>query len=174
MRRHLRCPLSGEKSILYVSTYKVRTKYVTTIISASTPVHLKSLKLLIPPLPSPDLLSQKVKSWKCVCLLVHFIDARIMGRLSKRASITKNASSSKKAKEDAVDTVHYLEGVDEDDENEEGIDDEGSGELEEAIEQLVINSNRNLRKKNNEKKEKRGENVWSEKNYRNERYSGYI
>ena len=97
-----------------------------------------------------------------------------MGRLSKRASITKNASSSKKEKEDAVDTVHYLEGVDEDDENEEGIDDEGSGELEEAIEQLVINSNRNLRKKNNEKKEKRGENVWSEKNYRNERYSGYI
>ena len=97
-----------------------------------------------------------------------------MGRLSKRASIAKNARSSKKAKEDAVDTVHYLEGVDEDDENEEGIDDEGSGEFEEAIEQLVINSNRNLRKKNNEKKVKRGENVWSEKNYRNERYSGYI
>ena len=73
-------------------------------------------------------------------LLVHLIDARITGRLSKRASIAINARSSKKVKGDAVDTVHYLAGVDEDDENEEGIDDEESGELEEAIEQRVNNS----------------------------------
>ena len=96
-------------------------------VSVSTPVHLKStksvhlLKLLIPSLPSRDLLSQKLNSWKCVRLLVHLIDARIMGRLSKRASSAKNARSSKKVKEDAVDTVHYLDGVDEDDENEEGV-----------------------------------------------------
>ena len=51
--------------------------------------------------------------------------------------IIKNAPSSKKAKEDAEDKVHYLDGVDEDDENEEGV---GSAELEEAIEQLVNNS----------------------------------
>ena len=74
-------------------------------------------------------------------LLVHLIDARITGRLSKRASIAINARSLKKVKENAVDTVHYLAGVDEDDENEEGIDDEESGELEEAIEQRVNNSN---------------------------------
>ena len=74
-------------------------------------------------------------------LLVHLIDARITGRLSKRASIAINARSSKKVKEDAVDTVHYLAGVDEVDENEEGIDDEESGELKEAIEERVNNSN---------------------------------
>ena len=50
----------------------------------------------------------------------------------------KNARSSKKAKEDAEDTVHYLVGVDE---NEEGIEDEESDELEEVIDQLVKNSN---------------------------------
>ena len=65
-------------------------------------------------------------------------DDRIMGRLSNRASITKNARSSKKAQEDAEDKVHYLDGVDEDDENEEGV---GRAELEEAIEQLGNNSN---------------------------------
>ena len=53
----------------------------------------------------------------------------------------KKTRSSKKAKEDAEDKVHYLNGVDEDDENEEGVDDEGSAELEEAIEQLLNNSN---------------------------------
>ena len=64
-----------------------------------------------------------------------------MGRLSKQASIAENPRSSKKAKEDAEDKVHYLDGVYEDDENEEGVDDEESGEVEEAIEQLVNNSN---------------------------------
>ena len=72
---------------------------------------------------------------------MHLIDARIIGRLSKRAPIAKVPRSSKKAKEDAEDAVHYLDGVDEDDENEEGIDDEESGELEEAIDELVNNSN---------------------------------
>ena len=96
-------------------------------VSVSTPVHLKStksvhlLKLLIPSLPSRDLLPQKLNSWKCVRLLVPLIDARIMGRLSKRASTAKNARFSKKVKEDAVDKVHYLDGVDEDDESEEGV-----------------------------------------------------
>ena len=52
-----------------------------------------------------------------------------MGRTSNRASIAKKARSSKKAKEN----VHYLDGVDEDDENEEGINDEECGELEEAM-----------------------------------------
>ena len=50
----------------------------------------------------------------------------------------KNARFSKKAKEDAEDKFNYL---DEDDDNEEGIDDKESGELEEAIEQLINNSN---------------------------------
>ena len=50
--------------------------------SVSTPVHLKStksmhlLKLLIPLLPSRDLLSEKLNSWKGVCLLVQLIDDR--------------------------------------------------------------------------------------------------
>ena len=68
--RHLRCPLRNEISILYVSTS----------ISVSTPVLLKStksvqlLKLLIPPLHSRDLLSQKVNS-----SLTHLNDAWILG-----------------------------------------------------------------------------------------------
>ena len=73
-------------------------------------------------------------------MLVQLIDARIMGRLSKQASIAKNARSSEKA-EDAEDTDHYLDRVDEDDENEEGFDEEEGGEFEEAIEQLANNSN---------------------------------
>ena len=115
--------------------------------SVSTHVHLKAtklvhlLKLLIPSLPSRDLLSQKLNSWKGARSPVHLIDARIMGRLSKRASIAKNARSSKKAKEDAEDTIYYRDGVDDDDGNEEGNDDEESGELEEAIEKLFNNSN---------------------------------
>ena len=51
-----------------------------------------------------------------------------MGRLSKRASIAKYARSSKKAKEDAEDKVRYLDGVDEDDKNEEGVHDKESSE----------------------------------------------
>ena len=50
-------------------------------------------------------------------------------RCSNYGTIIEASVSSKKAKEDAEDTVHYLDGVDEDDENEE------------AIEQLVNNSN---------------------------------
>ena len=67
--------------------------------------------------------------------------ASAVGRLSKRASIAKNARSSKTAKEDAEDKVHYLHGVDEDDENEEGVYDEESAELEEAIELVLDSSN---------------------------------
>ena len=50
-----------------------------------TPVHLKStksvqlLKLLIPSLPSRNLLSQKLNSWNDVCLLVQLTDARNVG-----------------------------------------------------------------------------------------------
>ena len=50
----------------------------------------------------------------------------------------KNARSSKEAKKDVEGKFHYL---DEDNENEKGVDEEESGELEEAIEQLVKNSN---------------------------------
>ena len=106
-----------------------------------------------------------------------------MGRSSKRASIAKNARSSRKAKEDAKDTIHYLDRVDEDDENEEGFDEEEGGEFEEAIEQLANNSNAarsfmngalqsEPKKSERSKKKKRGDSVFGEKNYRDERYSG--
>ena len=67
--------------------------------------------------------------------------ARVTGRLSKRALIAENARSSKKAKEDAEDKVNYLDGIDKDDETEDEVDNEESGDLEEAIEQLVDDSN---------------------------------
>ena len=70
--------------------------------------------------------AQQLKVFEFAC-------ARIMGRLSKRASIAQNARSSKKAKEDAEDKVNHFDGVDKDDENEEGIDDEESSEREESI-----------------------------------------
>ena len=57
-----------------------------------------------------------------MCSLVQLTDDRIMGRLSNRASITKNARSSKKAQEDAEDKVHYLDGVDEDDETRKALE----------------------------------------------------
>ena len=95
----------------------VKNQFCTSV---STPAHLKSTrsvhlpKQLIPSLPSRDLLSQKLNSWKNVSSLAQLINApRIMERLSKRASIVKNTRSSKKTMEDAVDKVHYLGGDDE-------------------------------------------------------------
>ena len=50
-----------------------------------TPVHLKStksvqlLEIMIPSLPSRNLLSQKLDSWNDVCLLVQLTDARNIG-----------------------------------------------------------------------------------------------
>ena len=64
--KQLRCPLSGEKSILYVRTYKYKRKYAAHLKSTKS-VHL--LKLLIAPLPSRNLLSQNsTVGSACVCL----------------------------------------------------------------------------------------------------------
>ena len=57
--KQLRCPLSGEISILYVRTSECKRKYASHLKSTKS---VQLLKLLIPLLPSRDLLSQKLNS----------------------------------------------------------------------------------------------------------------